>query len=312
MTFPARSPIIALKVVAALLKQLTYFQSVVRNGSFSKAAEECFISQSAISQQVQALEKELGVELLRRKGRRFSLTPAGESFYQKSFALTEEWDKLCREVRRLDSGGKAQLRLGCLQSFAGPEFHQAVQAFAERYPHVELHPITGSHEDLYLLLISGQADLLLSDQRRAFSEGYYNEVLAVRPYQAELAARHPIAQREAVGVEELEGLPCILISSPEQRDAERDYYRDMVGLRGGFLYAGSLEEGRLLAVSGKGFLLLEGAQDMPYGPGLRRVPLLRHGRPLPHNYCAFWNRDNSGYYVEEFARMLKEQFEGTE
>lgn len=43
-----------------MLKQLKYFQSVVRSGSFSKAAEECFISQSAISQQMQALEKEVG------------------------------------------------------------------------------------------------------------------------------------------------------------------------------------------------------------------------------------------------------------
>ena len=69
-----------------MLKQARYFQTVVRCGSFSKAAEECFISQSAISQQVQALEKELGVELLHREGRRFSLTPAGELFYQKSLA----------------------------------------------------------------------------------------------------------------------------------------------------------------------------------------------------------------------------------
>lgn len=62
-----------------------------------------------------------------------------------------------------DGEGKAQLRLGCLRSHAGPEFHQAVQAFAERHPNVELHLATGSHENLYVLLISNQVDLLLSD-----------------------------------------------------------------------------------------------------------------------------------------------------
>lgn len=291
-----------------MLKQARYFQTVVRCGSFSKAAQECFISQSAVSQQVRALEKELGVELLRREGRRFSLTPAGEYFYQKSLALTAEWDKLCCEVRQATHEGKARLRLGCLRSFAGAEFHQAVQAFAERYPSVELHLTTGSHEDLYSLLISEQVDLLFSDQRRAFSEGYYNEILAARPYQAELVARHPIAQREAVEVEELKELPCILVSSPEQRDIEQAYYRDMIGLQGGFLHAGSLEEGRLMAVSGKGFLLLEGAGSALPKTGLRSVPLLRYGKPLLHNYCAFWSRDNSGYYVEEFAEILKGQF----
>lgn len=295
-----------------MLKQARYFQAVVRCGSFSKAAEECFISQSAISQQVQALEKELGVELLHREGRRFSLTPAGELFYQKSLTLTAEWDKLCREVRQVDNEGKANLRVGCLRSFAGPEFLWALQVFAERYPSVELHLTTGSHEDLYSLLISEQVDLLLSDQRRAFSEGYYNEILAARPYQAELAARHPIAQREAVAMEELNELPCILVASTEQHHAEQAYYRDIIGLQGKFLYAGSLEEARLLAVSGKGFLLLEGAALGQCGQALRRVPLLRYGKHLLHNYCAFWSRDNSGHYVEEFAGILKKQFEKTE
>ena len=50
-----------------MLRQLRYFQSVVRHGSFSKAAEENYISQSAISQQIQALERELGFPLLERK-----------------------------------------------------------------------------------------------------------------------------------------------------------------------------------------------------------------------------------------------------
>ncbi len=50
-----------------MIWQIRYFQSVIRNNSFSEAAEECHISQSAISQQVQALERELGFDLLERK-----------------------------------------------------------------------------------------------------------------------------------------------------------------------------------------------------------------------------------------------------
>ena len=56
---------------------MKYFQAVVHNNSFSKAAEECHISQSAISQQIQALERELGFHLLKRKNRKFILTSAG-------------------------------------------------------------------------------------------------------------------------------------------------------------------------------------------------------------------------------------------
>ena len=69
---------------AVMLRQLKYFQSVVRRNSFSAAAEENFISQSAVSQQIQALERELGFPLLERRNRSFALTPAGKYFYQKS------------------------------------------------------------------------------------------------------------------------------------------------------------------------------------------------------------------------------------
>ncbi len=65
-----------------MLKQIKCFHAVVRAGSFSEAAEQCYISQSAISQQVQALERELGVKLLKRENRHFSLTPAGGRIYQ--------------------------------------------------------------------------------------------------------------------------------------------------------------------------------------------------------------------------------------
>ena len=50
-----------------MLKQLRYFQAVVECGSFTEAAEQCYISQSAISQQISALEQELGVSLLKRE-----------------------------------------------------------------------------------------------------------------------------------------------------------------------------------------------------------------------------------------------------
>ena len=64
-----------------MLKQIRYFQSVVRLGSFTAAAEEHFISQSAISQQIKALEEELGVELLTRDTRHVILSDYGEQFY---------------------------------------------------------------------------------------------------------------------------------------------------------------------------------------------------------------------------------------
>lgn len=84
-----------------LFRQMKYFTAVVECGSFTEAAEQCYISQSAISQQIRALEKELGVELIHRENRKFTLTPAGEYFYSRSKGLLEEADDIRRETVRI-------------------------------------------------------------------------------------------------------------------------------------------------------------------------------------------------------------------
>ena len=102
-----------------MLKQIKYFQTVVRAGSFSEAAEQCYISQSAISQQIQALERELGVVLLKRENRRFSLTPAGEHFYRKSLILIADLERLCRETVGIARGEDYTLRIGYIKGYGG-------------------------------------------------------------------------------------------------------------------------------------------------------------------------------------------------
>lgn len=77
-----------------LLRQIKYFVTVVDTGSFTEAAEECFISQSAISQQILSLEKELGVQLLVRSTRRFTLTEPGKYLYSHGKKLLGETEKL--------------------------------------------------------------------------------------------------------------------------------------------------------------------------------------------------------------------------
>ena len=143
-----------------MLKQLKYFQSVVRLGSFSAVAEENFISQSAISQQVQSLEHELGFALLVRRNRSFSLTPAGEYFYRKSLLLTADCDRMWAEA--------ASLKIGYLRTYAGGEFHRALAAFSARYPDVSVSIAYGSHGELCDMLSEDRVEITLNDQRRLF------------------------------------------------------------------------------------------------------------------------------------------------
>lgn len=268
-----------------MLKQLKYFQSVVRWKSFSEAAEENFISQSAISQQIQALERELGFPLLERKNRGFTLTPAGEYFYQKSLILTADYERMRGEAARIAKGGRASLKIGYLRSYTGDEFHQALERFSEKHPDVEVSVTYGNHEELYAMLRSEEADLILNDQRRAFSDEYVNLLLTTCESYVEVSARGPLAGLSQITPEELKNTPCVLVASPAQRETEQEYYQTVVGLRGEFLYAENMEEARLMVIGRRGFLPVEGASALPAaGTSIVRIPLVRGGEPILRNY----------------------------
>lgn len=295
-----------------MIRQIKYFQAVVRCNSFSAAAEECFISQSAISQQVQALERELGVTLLQRKNRKFSLTPAGEYFYKKSLLLISDFDKLCKETVKIAHGNAFTLSIGYLKGYGGSEFQNAVAEFTAQYPDIPIEMKTGNHEELYDLLRTDQIDLVLNDQRRAFSDEYVNVILTTIDCYIEISARSALASLESVNVDDLRHIPCILVSSKDQQDIEQTYYQNIYGIDSEFLFAQSLDEARLMVIGSKGYLPIEGGElPSQYSGTIIRRSLCRNGKAIQRNYCAFWKANNSGYYIEKFAEILKSQFHPT-
>lgn len=291
-----------------MLRQIRYFQAVVQNNSFSRAAEECHISQSAISQQIQALERELGFSLLERSHRTFSLTPAGEYFYQKSLILTADCERICAEAAKIARDHGAVLKIGCLREYTGREFQRALQAFAAEYPEVTVEIARGNHEELYQLLRTGQADLVLNDQRRAFSDEYVNLVLTAMPSWIEVSASSPLACLSSVTPADMKNTPCILVASPAQRETERAYHHDVVGFQGEFLFAENVEEARLLVASGRGFLPAEGRAAETAESVIRQIPLCRNGKQIARNLCAFWRVASPGEYTEAFGELLRKQF----
>ncbi|MCH5270928.1 MAG: LysR family transcriptional regulator [Lachnospiraceae bacterium] len=290
-----------------MLNQVRYFQAVVRCGSFTEAAEECHISQSAISQQIKSLEQELGIQLIERMNRKFVLTPAGEYFYKKSLVLVADYDRLVQDAVRIAGKDQAGLRIGYLKSYAGDAIQMAVAFFSEKYPDISVHILSGSHEDLYDALRRSKVDLVMSDQRRAFSDEYVNCSLAHINCCIEIASRNPISALKMVSAEDLKNTPCILVVSKGQQNTEQEYYSDIFGFKGDFLFADSMDEARLMVVQNNGFMPIdEGAAFL--GNTTMRIPLYRRDRPVTRHYCTFWKADNSGYYIEEFAEILKEVF----
>ena len=289
-----------------LLKQARYFVTVVDANSFTEAAEQLYVSQSAVSQQIKALEEDLGTRLMIREKRKFSLTPAGEYFYRRCKAMVGEADAIVRETVRIGRGENNHLQIGYLSVFQGQALHQAVAKFSEIYPDVRISLRSGTHEELYYGLLNRELDIALNDQRRAFSDEYVNLELAMPPVLIEISSRHYLSELPQVEIEDLHALPCILLSGTAQREIEQRYYHNILGFPGEFLFAETMEDARLMVVSGQGYLPVENVGSLtPPGVGTKRIPVLRHGAPLRRRYCAFWRKERGNEYVETFADLLR-------
>lgn len=292
-----------------LLRQIQHFQTIVQENSFTEAAELCHISQSGISQSIKALENEIGVKLLIRKNRKFELTEAGEYFYKKSLVITADLEQLCRDTARIDRKDTEELSLGFLSTYSGDEFNRAIAVFSAKYPAVELTVTSGNHEDLYDGLRFGKIALALNDQRRAFSDNYENLMLVETNCYVEVASHNPLAKLDVVNVEDLKNTPCILVASKEQQEEEQRFYRDVIGFKGEFLFAETLQVAHMMVISNRGVMPVEGAnRDALFGAILKRVPLTREGVQTKRTYCAFWKKGNNDHYVKEFADILKSMY----
>ena len=293
-----------------LYRQMKYFTAVVDCDSFTEAAEQCYISQSAISQQISALEQELGVKLLTKDGRKFRLTPAGEYFYTRSKAILSSIEEARSETVRIGSDSELNLNIGYLAGYEGLALQNTIMEFTKKYPEALVSVFKGTHEELYRALKAGKANLLLSDQRRAFSDEYENFILNQAPAYIDVSPTHVLAQSEFVTAAQLEGFSCILVAEHGEEQTEREYYQDTLGIGKQFIYAASLDEARLMAMTGRGFLPVESVKPHAEPPLVRLEVRRADGSPIVRTYCAFWLKSRANYYIEECALLLRDLFAG--
>lgn len=292
-----------------MYQQMNYLIAVVDQHSFTRAAAECNISQSAISQQIKELENTVGVELLARKGRSFELTVAGKYFYQHAQEIVQEVDQLLADTKQVATQQKDEyvLRLGYLINFGSKEFLQAVAQFSKKYPDVKVKINSGMHEYLFDLLRNDKIDLDFSDQRRALSDEYNNKFLTETDFMAVIPRNFTTADK--VTTADLADLPCAIVAGSTQEADEETYYRDVLGVKSQFLVANTGDEAQLMVASNQAYLIANSRTISLINQDVTKVVALYNGNvPLHQKYYAYWKKDNYGYYIEEFADLLKKQF----
>lgn len=120
------------------MHQLRYVVAVSRAGNFSRAAEQCHVSQPSLSQQILKLEEELGERLFDRMKREAKLTPHGEAFLPRAVKILEEVDAARREALDAHSLLRGRLIIGVLPTIAPYLLPTVLVSFAEKFPGVEI------------------------------------------------------------------------------------------------------------------------------------------------------------------------------
>ena len=118
------------------LHQLRYVVAVARTGNFSRAAEQCHVSQPSLSQQIQKLEDELGERLFDRLKRETRLTPHGEAFLRRAVKILEEVDAARQEAKDATELLRGTVTMGVLPTIAPYLLPEVLPGFMEKYPGV--------------------------------------------------------------------------------------------------------------------------------------------------------------------------------
>lgn len=183
--------------------QLECFASVARHRSFTKAAEELHIAQPAVSQQIQALEQELGFRLFDRSHQEVSLTRAGRAYYLDSLSILEALDTARAKGTAIAQGYSGELCFGVFGSTQSSDM-QSITRFHRENPGIQLSFKRAFPKMQHQQLVAGEFDLcftavghICDDERIAIS-GKKSSRPFVLVHQS-----HPLASRTSVHASEL-------------------------------------------------------------------------------------------------------------
>lgn len=142
------------------IRQLRHFLAVADEGGITAAARRLGLTQPALSRQIKALEDDLGVSLLERGARSFTLTPAAEVLVADGRKLIEFCDGMTARVRAAASG--VPLRIGYSPSLAGDFLPMAIESFTQLHPGLRVSLHDASSLEMQQSLLAGKLDLMVT------------------------------------------------------------------------------------------------------------------------------------------------------
>ncbi|NQX62228.1 LysR family transcriptional regulator [Paenibacillus qinlingensis] len=189
------------------LKELITFQTILKEGTFSRAAEKLNYAQSTISNQMQRLEKEIGIQLFNR-GWDVELTSAGERFASEIDKLIQHWNDVANLTKALQQDEIGNLYIGGIESAMQTLLPSIMRLFHEQKPRISCQFTMGNTDTLAQAIIKKELDFAIcgepSDSSPFFFEPLYQEKVAIV-----VDRSHPLLERNQVPFRELLQYPII-------------------------------------------------------------------------------------------------------
>ncbi|MEU6644690.1 LysR family transcriptional regulator [Saccharomonospora sp. NPDC046836] len=265
------------------LTQLRYFIRAAERESMTRAAEDLYVAQSAVSSAVAHLEKELGVQLfIRRHARGLILTPAGRELLLRARQVLNSLAESLEEIAGDAQAFWGTLHVVCFSPLAPFYLPSILSGLKEEHSGLDVHVSEAVAGEVGEFLESGRAEIALTYDL-ALGDGIQREVLAeIQPYVA-LPAGHRLAAATSLRLADLADEPMILVDLPYSRDYFIGVFTDR-GLVPNIQYrSGSYETVRALVAQDHGYSLLHQrpATDTTYGGGrIVAVPIADVVEPL--------------------------------
>ena len=165
--------------------RLRVFQTVARHLSFTKAAQELFITQPAVTKHIRELERSYEQRLFERRGNHIVLTEAGQALFTHANAIAQLDEQLTEALQGLRGGEGGRLRLGASTTLSQYVVPRLLPSFQARYPSSQLTLLNGNSEHIAEALLRGEIDLALVEGRSKSRDLHYelfleDELVVVR------------------------------------------------------------------------------------------------------------------------------------
>jgi DNA-binding transcriptional LysR family regulator len=239
------------------VEQLQAFLAVAETGSFQKAAQQCGVTQSAISRQIQGLEADLGAPLFHRTTQA-KLTIAGDRLLPRARKICQEWKNAQEDIRDLLAGKQPELCVAAIHSICSYHLPPILQQFCRDYPDVQLRVTALGSDRSLKVLKDGLVDLAIVMNNRFLtaSPDLVMQVLYEEPIKVLVAATHPLAHYKAVPWAELTQYPQVVFKDgygmqrivQEQFERRGATLRAVLELNTPDAFRGVVRQGELVAL----------------------------------------------------------------